>query len=291
MKVSVIEQLPKFVSEKAAVLERAGIDQAKAEIELILCHLLDVDRLHLYLDGPQQIDQQVIDKLDRIISRRSTRYPLQYILEESWFYGRKFFVSPSVMVPTPETELLCETALGYCKFRAFERPRILDIGVGSGVISITMANELKDCRIVALDNSPEAISVAGKNTHDLGGEEEIEFRLSDFFSTVKADERFDLILSNPPYIKEADYKTLPPEVLADPRQALTSGEDGLDAIREILRKAPDHLAKAGRIMFEIGYDQSEKIAALTEKDARFTSLSIIKDFNNIDRVVILGCKE
>jgi len=288
MTVNVIEQLPKLVSEKAAVLESAGIDQARPEIELILCHLLDVDRLHLYLDGAKKIDDQIISKLDEIIARRATRYPLQYILEESWFYGRKFFVSPAVMVPTPETELLCETALGYCRYRKYECPRILDIGVGSGVISVTMANELSNCRILALDNSPEAINVARKNAQDLGGTERIEFRESDFFSSVLPDERFDLILSNPPYITEADYKTLPPEVLADPKQALTSGEDGLDAIREILRKAPDHLAEGGRIMFEIGYNQSEKIADMTATDPRFTSLSILKDLNDIDRVVILG---
>ena len=290
MRVKVVEQLPKLVSEKAAVLESAGIDQAKGEIELILCHLLDVDRLHLYLDSPKRIDDNVIEKLDEIIARRATRYPLQYILEESWFYGRKFFVSPAVMVPTPETELLCETALGYCKYRKYERPRILDIGVGSGVISVTMAAELNDCHMVALDNSSEALDVAKKNAHDLGVAEKIDFRRSDFFSSVESDERFDLILSNPPYITEADYKTLPPEVLADPKQALTSGEDGLDAIREILRKAPDHLAEGGRIMFEIGYDQSGKIAGITEHDARFTSLNILRDLNGIDRIVILGCE-
>ena len=291
MTVAVVEQLPKLVNEKAAVLEGAGIDQAKVEIELILCHLLNTDRLHLYLDGAKRIDDRVISMLDEIIARRATRYPLQYILEESWFYGRKFFVSPAVMVPTPETELLCETALGYCKYRKYERPRILDIGVGSGVISVTMANELAGCSIVALDNSPEAINVARKNADSLSASEKIEFRESDFFSSILPHERFDLILSNPPYITETDYKTLPPEVLADPKQALTSGADGLDAIREILRKAPDHLADSGRIMLEIGYDQSETIAEMTAGDPRFTSLSILKDLNDIDRVVILGCKD
>jgi len=142
---------------------------------------------------------------------------------------------------------------------------------------------------VALDVSPEAIEVARSNAANLGVADLIEFRQSEYFAAVKPGEKFDLILSNPPYITEDDYRTLEPEVLADPKGALVSGQDGLDAIRVILKQAPDYLAEQGRIMFEIGYDQSEKIAALTEDDDRYTSLNIIKDLNDIDRVVILGC--
>ena len=273
------EQLAKFISEKAAVLEQAGID-----------HLLNMDRLPLYLAGPSQIDDNILEKFDAIFNRRLTRYPLQYILQESWFYGRRFFVSPAVMVPTPETEVLCETALGFCKYRKYEKPRILDLGVGSGVISVTMANELADCAIVALDVSTEAIDVAKKNAATLGGLKKIDFRRSQLFSALTNDDKFALILSNPPYISEDEYRTLEPEVLADPRQALVGGADGLDIIRAILKQAPDYLAPDGRIMFEIGYNQSEAIAQLTERDDRYTSLNIIKDLNDIDRVIVLGCE-
>jgi release factor glutamine methyltransferase len=284
------EQLAKFISEKAAVLEQAGIDQGKAEVELMLCHLLDVDRLHLYLDGPSRIDDNILEKFESIFTRRLTRYPLQYILQESWFYGRRFFVSPAVMVPTPETEVLCETALGFCKYRKYQKPCILDLGVGSGVISVTMAKELTDCAIVALDVSEEAIDVARKNAASLGGLDKIDFRRSELFSALHRDESFSLILSNPPYISEDEYRTLEPEVLADPKQALVGGADGLDVIRAILGEAPDYLAPDGRIMFEIGYNQSETIAQLTERDDRYTSLNIIKDLNDIDRVIVLGCE-
>ncbi|MGD8922768.1 MAG: peptide chain release factor N(5)-glutamine methyltransferase [Candidatus Zixiibacteriota bacterium] len=284
------EQLAKFISEKAAVLEQAGIDQGKAEVELMLCHLLDADRLHLYLDGPSRIDDNILEKFNAMFNRRLTRYPLQYILQESWFYGRKFSVSPAVMVPTPETEVLCETALGFCKYRKYEKPRILDLGVGSGVISVTMANELADCSIVALDVSTEAIDVAKKNAATLGGLKKIDFRRSELFSALNNDDKFELILSNPPYISEDEYRTLEPEVLADPKQALVGGADGLDVIRAILKQAPDYLAPDGRIMFEIGYNQSEAIAQLTERDDRYTSLNIIKDLNDIDRVIVLGCE-
>ena len=271
-------------------LEQAGIDQAEAEIELILCHLLGVGRLKLYLDGAGMLTDDLIQRADEIVERRTTRYPLQYILEEAWFYGRSFYVSPAVMVPTPETELLVETAVNFCRRQELRCPRILDLGVGSGVISVTLANELDSCRIVALDLSPEAIEVARRNAETLGGADRIEFRESDYFAAVAEGEQFDLILSNPPYIAESDYAGLPPEVLADPKLALTSGADGLDAARVILRDAPNMLAPGGRVMFEIGFHQAANIANATAGDPRYQTIVILKDLNDIDRVVILSCE-
>jgi len=285
----VTDQLARFISDKAGILAKVGIDRAKAEIELILCHLLEVDRLHLYLDGSALLTDTVIVRLDEIVKRRATRYPLQYILEETWFYGRKFYVSPAVMVPAPETEVLCETAIGFVREKKVAKPRILDLGVGSGVIAVTLAMELDDCSIVAVDISREVIQVARRNADELGTADKIVFRQSDFFSSISEGEKFDLILSNPPYVSEKEYQALPPEVLADPKGALLAGEDGLDAIRIILREAPNHLAKGGRIMFEIGYNQGTAVADLTESDERYQSIVIIKDLNDIDRVVVLSC--
>jgi release factor glutamine methyltransferase len=285
-----IQHLPKYISDKAKILEDVGIISGKAEMELILCHVLDVDHLNLYLHGTMLLTPERLARVDAIVTRRATRYPLQYILEESWFYGRKFFVSPAVMVPTPETELLCVTAVECVREMELPRPRILDLGVGSGVVSVTLANELDDCRILALDVSPDAIAVAKKNAANLGGAEKIEFRKSDFFGNVMPDERFDLILSNPPYISEDEYKELPPEVLADPKISLTSGDEGLDAIKIILRDAPRFLAPGGRIIFEIGYNQADRVAELTSKDDRYESIVIMKDLNDIDRVVMLTCE-
>jgi len=282
--------LPQIFSRYMLRLEQAGIDQAEAEIELILCHLLGVDRLKLYLDGAGMLTDELVRRADEIVERRATRYPLQYILEEAWFYGRSFFVSPAVMVPTPETELLVETAVNFCRRQGYSCPRILDLGVGSGVISVTLANELDDCRIVALDLSPEAIEVARRNAETLSGADRIEFRESDYFGAVAEGEQFDLILSNPPYIAESDYAGLPPEVLADPKLALTSGADGLDAMREILRDAPNILAPGGRVMFEIGFNQAANVTNATAGDPRYQTIVILKDLNDIDRVVILSCE-
>ncbi len=285
------ERIQKFISDQAERLTAVGIERAKGEIETILCHLLDCERLHLYMHGIELINEDIRTRLEAIMEKRLTRYPIQYILEEAWFYGRKFFVSPAVMVPTPETELLCETAIRYVQQHRIESPRILDIGVGSGVISVTMALELPDCEIVALDISPNAIEVAERNANELGGSAKIEFRESDFFEAVRSDEQFDLILSNPPYINDSEYDDLPPEVKADPKISLTSGDDGLDAVREILKKAPDHLSAKGRLIFEIGYDQAEMVARLTENDDRYKSIAILKDYNDWDRLVVLSCEK
>ena len=286
-----IDSLPLLITEKAKVLEDVGIDQGRAEIEIILCHVLNCDRTNLFLSGALLINKDHLSRLDDIVTRRATRYPLQYILEESWFYGRRFFVSPAVMIPTPETELLCETAIRFVKKADLTKPRILDLGVGSGVISVTIAKELDDCQIVAVDISPDAIEVAKRNARDLGAADKIEFRQSDLFEAVTGDEKFDLILSNPPYISDEEYKTLPPEVLADPKVALTSGEEGLDAVKLILRDAPNYLAPGGRLMFEIGYNQAERVQQLTETDDRYRSIVIFKDLNDIDRVVLLACED
>ena len=286
-----IQSLPKFISEKAKTLEEIGIDQGQAEVEIILCSILNIERLKLYLDGPELLTEDILTKFENILKRRATRYPLQYILEEAWFYGRKFFVSPSVMVPTPETEMLCESAIRFINLKKLNKPRLLDIGVGSGVISVTMANEIKDATVLSMDISEQALEVAQKNAKDLGSNGRIEFRVSNLFDNLKDNEKFDLILSNPPYISDDEYIDLPPEVLADPKVSLTSGDEGLDAIKEIICTAPIYLKPGGRIMFEIGYNQAERVQEITAEDSRYKSIVILRDLNDIDRVVILSCQE
>lgn len=283
--------LLRLIAERGAILEDAGIDRGKAEIEIILCHLLDFDRLNLYLHGQQLLNADLVKRMDEIVRRRKARYPLQYILGEAWFYGRRFCVSPEVMVPTPETELLCQSAIRFVEHEGLKCPRILDIGTGSGVISVTLAGELSDCKVVAVDISPEALKVARSNANELKAIDKIEFRQSDFFSAVDENEKFDLILSNPPYISDGEYVELPPEVLADPKISLTSGPQGMDAITAILEQAPPYLASGGRLMMEIGYKQAELVRELTANDNRYCSFVLLSDLNEIDRVVILSCEK
>lgn len=291
MVMAEIPYLPHYINERAKILEDAGIECARAEMEWILCHVLELDRLGLHMHGAEMLNKEAQERVEEIIARRVERYPLQFILEEAWFYGRKFFVNSSVMAPTPETETLCEAAIRFVQGRHIERPRILDVGTGSGVIAVTLASELKDCSVVALDISNEALEVAKRNARDLDVDDSIGFHESDFFDALPDDARFDLILSNPPYITDGDYPTLQKEVLEDPKIAMLGGPDGLDAIRAIVRGAPDRLAPGGRIMFEIGFGQVDGVAALTENDERYTTFSYIKDLAGVDRIIILGCRE
>lgn len=281
--------LNKFIAAEGDRLVAAGIEAGRTEVVIILCWLLKIERLQLFLHGDVLVTPDIEAECRKIVTERSARRPLQFILEEMWFYGRTFFVSPAVMIPTPETELLCETAIAFVKKERLHHPRILDIGTGSGVIAVTVAAEVPDATVVALDISEDALDVARRNAKDLGVAERLEFRQSDLFTTLKPEERFDLILSNPPYIAEPAYDGLPPEVLADPKIALTSGVEGMDIIKQIVATAPNFLAPKGLLAFEIGYDQADKVAAITGDDPRYTSISILRDLNDIDRVVLLRC--
>ncbi len=283
-------QFHRLIKEGEDKLREAGIDAASAEVEIILLTLLDVERIDLYLYGAKLIDDKIVEKFRKIIERRATRYPLQYILGEAWFYGRKFSVTEDVMVPTPETELLCEIAINFARFKKINQPTILDIGAGSGVVTVTMACELPDAAITAADISEAALRIARQNAQSYFAEDRITFICSDMFEALTPDSRFDLILSNPPYISDDEYKDLPPEVLADPKISLVSGIEGMDIIRRLIDTAPEYLKENGRLMFEIGYNQADLIAKITESDNRYKSISIIKDLNDIDRVVILGLK-
>lgn len=282
--------LPHFIHERAKILEDVGIDCGKFEVEWILCHVLNVDRLTLYLNGADLLTEDAIKRCDEIVDRRRERYPLQFILEESWFYGRKFFCNPSVMAPTPETEVLCEKAIDFINVRGLERARLLDVGVGSGVISVTMMREVPGATAVAIDISEEALEVARRNARDMEVADRIDFRQSDFFSALKPGEQFDLILSNPPYIREDEYPTLQKEVLCDPKIAMTSGMDGLDAIRAIMNDAAGFLAPGGRVMFEIGYGQADAIEEIFRADRRYSEIRTFRDLSGLDRIVMLSCE-
>ncbi len=279
--------LNKILQGAAERLRKVGIDAGEAEAEIILSHLLLTERLQMYLEGASKITPDTLEKFEEIIKRRETRYPLQFILGEQYFYGRRFYVNEAVMIPTPETELLCENAVRYLGTLSSDTPQVLDIGTGAGVIAVTVALEVPQCKMTALDISAEALEVARKNANDLGSET-IEFSRSDLFSALNAQDRFDLILSNPPYIADGEYDGLPPEVKADPRIALTSGDRGLDIIENLIDQAPGHLKPGGKFMFEIGYDQAEWIAEIVDNDERYRSHVLFKDLNDIDRLFILS---
>lgn len=282
------EELEELMRSARDRLREAGINEARTEVEQILEHILGIERLRIYLDGPDLIEPHHLKKFETILAKRTERYPLQYILGDLEFYGRIFKVDENVMVPTHETETLCELAINYCNNASLPKPEIADLGTGSGVIAVTVAAELPGAKITALDISEGALGVAQANAEHNGVSGRIEFLQSDKFGALDFSRKFDLILSNPPYIPEPEYDTLPPEVLADPKISLTSGAQGMDMICYLIDNAPSFLKPKGKLMFEIGYDQSNLVMSYSETKDAYKSINIMKDLNDISRVVILG---
>lgn len=279
--------LNRILAKAAEKLETAGIDAGMAEAEIVLCDLLDLDRLKLYLDAAGLITDDIRNTFNAVIERRCTRYPLQYILGSAWFYNRKFLVNESVMIPCPETELLLESVLRAGRSLQANPVRLLEIGCGSGVVAVSAALEDPQLDITAIDISEAALAVARQNAERLGVAAPLRLMISDLFSALSG-ERFDIIASNPPYIADGDYAELPPEVKADPKISLVAGLRGLDIIKRLVTEAPDHLNRPGILMFEIGYDQAEAIFEMVDVDGRYADCILLKDLADIDRIII--CK-
>ncbi|MEE9443472.1 MAG: peptide chain release factor N(5)-glutamine methyltransferase [candidate division Zixibacteria bacterium] len=277
----------KLISDAGHELREVGIDAGTVEAELILCELLDIERLKLYLDGGTLVMPEILKKFYEIVDKRKTRYPLQYILGSAWFYGRKFIVNESVMVPCPETEILLDCVLRTARQMNKKPVRLLDLGTGSGVVAVSARLENENIEVTASDISDDALGVARENASRLGALD-LNFVRSDLFESIDEKLKFDIIASNPPYIKDDDYDGLPPEVKADPQISLLAGSSGMDIIEKLVRQAPDYLNRPGSLIFEIGYDQAELIFEMVDADPRYSGCALLKDLADIDRVVI--CK-
>lgn len=256
-------------------LDAAGIADAPRDARLLLAHALGIapDRLTLVLRDPAGAEQAAFGEA---IARRAAREPVSHITGRRLFWGRAFHVTADVLDPRPETETLIAEALGA------PFTRLLDLGTGSGAILLTLLAERPAARGLGCDLSPAALAVAEGNAATLGLSGRAEFRQGDWFGPVEG--RFDLIVSNPPYIAEAEMAGLAPEVLREPRMALTPGGDGLDAYRAIAGGAGAHLTPGGRLMVEIGPTQGAAVAGLMAA-AGLQGIALHPDFDGRDRVV------
>lgn len=265
--------LPRAVAE----LRAGGVEEAARDARLLLAHAAGVaaDRLTLHLQDPAS--EAVSARFAALVTRRAAREPLSHLTGQRLFWGRAFAVSSAVLDPRPETELLVATAL------AEPFTRVLDLGTGSGAILISLLADRPAATGVGVDLSPAALAVARKNAEALGVAERSTWVESDWFAGVEG--RFDLILSNPPYIAAEEMAGLSPEVrLHEPHLALTDGADGLSAYRAIVAGAGAHLAPGGRLMVEIGPTQGQAVAALFAR-AGLQAIRILPDFDGRDRVV------
>lgn len=260
-----------------ARLRDAGVDSPPRDARLLLAHALRIapDRLTLHLQDP--IAPDAAARFDAALAARVRRQPVSQIIGRRAFFGRDFIVTPDVLDPRPETEVLVSAALRH------PFTDLLDLGTGSGAILLSLLAERPNAQGTGLDLSPAALAVAARNATTLGLGDRATFLHSDWFEAVTG--RFDLIVSNPPYIAAEEMPALAPEVLGwEPHLALTPGGDGLDAYRQIAAGAGAHLRPGGALLVEIGPTQGPAVAALLGQ-AGFTTIVLHPDMDGRDRVV------
>lgn len=252
----------------------------KVDGTIILEEIMSIDKVDIILNPNKAITKEKEAQVLEAFNKYKNRIPLHYIIGKKNFYGRDFYLEEGVLIPRFETEILIENILKIEE----DFSEILDIGCGSGIISITLALELKDSKVLGVDISEKAVNVSEKNRKRLGADN-CTFLKSDIYDSLGENKKFDLIVSNPPYITEKDMDDLDDWVKKEPPTALFGGEDGLDFYRRIIEDASLYLNKKGYIAFEIGYDQGKTVPDLLKKN-HFDVISIIKDYNDFDRCVI-----
>ena len=264
-------------------LEKKGIESPRLNAELLLAEILECKRLDLYLKFDQPLKENEVDKYREWISRRGKFEPLQYITGKVEFYGLQFKVTRDVLIPRPETEILVEEIIKFCKGKT--GLKILDIGTGSGNIPISLAKNLNGVQITTIDVSADAIEVAKENAVLNGIESEIKFLVSDLNHFNTEAGLFDIVVSNPPYISAEEYPTLQKEITEyEPAIALTDSNDGLDYYRAIAKKSKSLLKSGGNIFLEIGQGQKEDVEKILSGN-NFINIQFIKDYQQIDRIV------
>ena len=265
-------------------LKKNGVPSPLLDTEYIFSDVLKVSRNTLKYSMSREIKEENKDKIrEMLVLRAKKRKPLQYILGEWEFYGLPFKVSEGVLIPRADTEILVEQCIQL--MREVEEPNILDIGSGTGAISIAIANELKSSSVTGIDINEKAIELANKNK-TLNKIKNINFVKSNLFENLDKDFKYDLIVSNPPYISKNEYETLMPEVKNyEPQNALTDLGDGLYFYREISKLAGEYLKDTGYLAYEIGYNQAKDVTKILQNN-NFDILSVIKDYGGNDRVVI-----
>ena len=268
----------KVLTWTVGYLTEKGVENARREAEWLLCEATGLDRIGLYLNFDKPLQDDELSAYRSMVARRGKREPLQHILGSQEFDGREFIVTKDVLIPRYDTETLLEEAAR----QAPQARTVLDIGTGSGCIAISLAHRLPHAALTAVDLSPDALSIARRNAEQNNAQ--IEFLLGSFFQPL-AGRRFDLIVSNPPYITQADLATLQPEVRDfEPRLALDGGPDGLDAYRVLAAEAPRYLEPNGWLLMEIGAGQDKDVARLLA-DAGFDAIVTVPDSAGIMRVV------
>ncbi len=267
------------------------------ESELLFTEVLNCSRTDLYLNKDIILDKYSRSFIASVLKRRGKGEPIQYILGKAEFMGLEFKVTPDVLIPRQETEILVEKVIslgeklkvkgGRLKGKG-NRLKVLDLGTGSGCIAVSLAKLLQNVEITAADISQKAIIIAEYNAIVNNVAEKIKFVNTDLFSGLRIYEpaQYDIIVINPPYVLSEEIDTLQPEIKYEPRIALDGGNDGLDVYRKLIREAPVYLKKGGLLIIEIGFSQKDKIKNIFHSSGKFEIIEVIKDYSGIDRVIV-----
>jgi release factor glutamine methyltransferase len=240
--------------------KKKGVPNAKLDTDILIAHSLGIKRLDIYLDLDRPLTEAQLTDLRSLVKRRASREPLQYIIGNTEFYGLKLKVDPRALIPRHETEELIELIVERLKAPP---KRILDLGTGSGAIALALASRYSEAEVTATDQSEEAIALAKENTLALNLSSRVTFIIGNWFEPLDEGERFDLIVSNPPYLTEAEMQTAEPEVIDhEPRSALASGQEGLDDLGLLFKSVTKHLARGGLLALETGIGQADAIKAM-----------------------------
>ena len=267
-----------LIAQGTQSLHQAGVDTPRLDAELLLADLLGVGRAYLYAHPEEEVGATILQEWQHRLKRRVRREPLAYILGKAEFYGLEFTVTPDVLVPRPETEVLVEAIL------ARQPATVADIGTGSGCIAIAVAAHLPQARVWATDISEAALRVARENAERHGVADRIHFLQGDLLQPL-AGLRFDMIACNPPYVAESERLSLQPEVREwEPPHALFTGKDPLQFHRQLAAEAHFHLHEGGWLMMEVGLGQAEAVATLLG-EVGYRDVRILNDLAGIGRVV------
>ena len=270
-----------LLSSGSKTLKRNKIQTHQIDSELILSNIIKQQREKLIINSDEKVSKKIVNHFNKLIVRRSTSEPLAYILKNKEFWSKNFFVNRNTLIPRPETELLCNAVINTMKNK---NSHILDIGTGTGCILLSILSEIKKAKGVGIDISKKAIKIAKKNSQNFGLNKRAKFftrSLDDIYSY-----KFDLIVSNPPYIKTSDIKNLSDDVRKfEPKIALDGGKDGLDVIKKVIYKSKTILKKLGMLALEIGYGQHYKVSQILMKQG-FREELLVKEYRNNVRCIL-----
>lgn len=269
--------------------ERLGASSPASDAEELVSRLLGMGRGDLRIEPERPLSDEHAALLDRWIARRAAGEPVQYITGRAAFRGIDLAVGPSVLIPRPETEVLVEEVLLVLAAEAarWTKPRVLDLGTGSGAIALAIAAESVAAAVTAVDASDAALDVARANAAALGLAERVQFVQGDWFDAVAADERYEVVVSNPPYIATSEWDALPHDVRAfEPATALFSGASGLEAIREIVDEAPRHLVAGGLLALELAEARAQEVADWLEGAHDWERVELRDDLAGQPRVLL-----